>query len=85
MFKKGFSSVKISYGTAQHFPMPLNRSPRSRIGRNAGREREKLSLRWTQVDLENRTIRLEPGETKNDEARIIPVAGELLDMLLMQK
>ena len=47
--------------------------------------REKLSLRWTQVDLENRTIRLEPGETKNDEARIIPVAGELLDMLLMQK
>jgi len=49
------------------------------------RKGEILSLRWPQVDLENRTVRLEPGETKNDEPRIIPLAGELLEMLRMQK
>jgi integrase len=37
------------------------------------------------VDLENKTIRLEPDETKNDEARIIPLADELLEMLRLQK
>jgi len=49
------------------------------------RKGEILSLRWAQVDLENRTVRLEPGETKNDEARVIPLAGELLTMLRMQQ
>jgi integrase len=49
------------------------------------RKGEILQLRWLQVDLENRTVRLEPGETKNDEPRIVPLDGELLDMLRMQK
>ena len=49
------------------------------------RKGEILALRWSQVDLDNRTVRLEPGETKNDEPRIIPLAGELLEMLRMQR
>jgi integrase len=49
------------------------------------RKGEILSLQWTQVDLENKTVRLEAGETKNDEPRFIPLAGELLEMLRMQK
>ena len=49
------------------------------------RKGEILSLRWNQVDLANRTVRLEPGETKNDEPRIIPLDGELLEMLRMQR
>ena len=49
------------------------------------RKSEILLLRWSQVDFDEAVVRLEPGETKNDEARIIPLAGELLEMLRMQK
>jgi integrase len=49
------------------------------------RRGEILSLRWCQVDLHQGVVRLEPGETKNDEGRLIPLAGELLEMLQMQK
>ena len=42
-------------------------------------------MRWDQVDLLARVVRLEPGETKNDEPRTIPLTGELYEMLLHQK
>jgi integrase len=45
------------------------------------RRGEILSLEWSQVDLINRTVRLEPGTTKNREGRVIPLAGELLQIL----
>jgi integrase len=48
------------------------------------RKGEILGLRWLQVDLSNRVVRLEPGETKNDEARTIPLMGELYHMLVLQ-
>ncbi len=37
------------------------------------------------MDLNQCVVRLEPGETKNDEGRLIPFAGELLEMLRMQR
>jgi len=46
---------------------------------------EILELRWSQVDFLNGFVRLEPGTTKNEEARTIPLFGELREMLLMQK
>jgi len=49
------------------------------------RKGEILRLRWTQIDLDERVIRLEPGETKNDEARTIFMAPELYEMMIMQK
>jgi integrase len=49
------------------------------------RKGEILSLRWPQVDLSRRVVRLEPGETKNDEARTVPLMGELYEMLVLQK
>ena len=51
----------------------------------ASRKGEILKLRWEQVDLLTRVVRLEPGETKKDEAPTIPWMGELYDMLVLQK
>jgi integrase len=49
------------------------------------RKGEILGLRWPQVDLAERVIRLEPGTTKNDEARTIFMATELYKVLALQK
>jgi integrase len=49
------------------------------------RRGEILSLRWAQVDLKARIVRLNPGTTKNDQPRTIPVTGALLETLRTQK
>ncbi len=49
------------------------------------RRGEILSLRWPQVDLLERVVRLDPGTTKTREGRIIPLAGELYETLAMQR
>ena len=46
----------------------------------AWREGEILKLEWKNVDLKNRTIRLEPGTTKNDKGRTIFLNDEMLEM-----
>jgi integrase len=48
------------------------------------REGEALNLKWNQVDLEARTVHFEPGTTKNDQPRTIPLSGELLETLRTQ-
>lgn len=42
---------------------------------------EIAALRWSQVDLKNRTIRLNAGETKNDEGRVIPINKMVFEVL----
>ena len=49
------------------------------------RKGEILSLEWPQVDLLERVVRLEPGTTKNEEGRLIPLSTELYEVLAMQK
>ena len=46
---------------------------------------ELRSLRWAQVDFGAGRIRLEPGTTKNKEARTFPFTGELRALLEGQK
>jgi len=49
------------------------------------RESEILSLKWNQLDLDQHTVYLEPGSTKNGQPRTIPLTGELLEALKIQK
>ena len=48
------------------------------------RKQEILSLRWNQVDVNARTVRLEPGTTKNDKGRLLVLDGELLETIQTQ-
>ena len=48
------------------------------------RRGEIVSLRWENVDLLNRLVRLNAGETKNGEGRMIPLGDELLESLKSQ-
>jgi integrase len=45
---------------------------------------EIIKLQWNQVDLEGRTVRLEPSMTKNKEGRVIVLDGELLQVIEAQ-
>lgn len=45
------------------------------------RKSEILGLKWGQVDLREGTVRLEPGETKNNEGRTLYMEPELLEMM----
>lgn len=42
------------------------------------------SLQWEQVNLLDHQVLLDPGTTKNDEPRVVPMGGELLEVIKMQ-
>ena len=46
---------------------------------------EVLPLQWRQVDFEGGTVRLDPGTTKNGEARVFPMTTELRALLEAQR
>lgn len=46
-----------------------------------GRQAEIMGLRWNQIDFKSRAITLRAGETKNDEARTLPLVGQAFDLL----
>ncbi len=70
---------------AQRAELPEHLKPVISFAYHTGcRKGEILNLLWEQVDLLAKVVRLNPGETQNDEGRVIPLAGELLEMLVMQ-
>ena len=46
---------------------------------------EITAMRWDSVHMRDREITLHPGETKNDEARTIPLVKELFEMLSIEQ
>ena len=49
------------------------------------RAEEILSRKWSNVDLKTGVIRLRSGETKNDDGRVVPLAGPALEILKAQR
>jgi integrase len=45
------------------------------------RRGEILMLRWEQVDLKRRLLRINPGTTKNGDGRVVPLMGDLPHVL----
>lgn len=66
---------------ALHDVLPYYIKPIAMFGYKSGwRLEEILTLQWKQVDMTNQCARLESGETKNDDARVIYFDDELATM-----
>ncbi len=56
------------------------------VAYHTGARRGELTrVQWPQVDFTADRIRLNPGETKNNEPRTLPIYGEMREWLLMAK
>jgi len=82
--RKGFLEHADYQKLRQELPEYLR--PVLAIGYYTGmRLGEILRLRWRNLDLVNAEVRLDPGTTKNDEPRTIPMPSELLEMLRIER
>ena len=78
--REGFFTEEEFRAVLEHLPQHLH--PIALLGYWTGcRLGELLSLRWKQVDLKARTIRLRASETKSGYGRVIPIASEALSAL----
>ena len=78
--RKGFLEFAGFQKVRQELPEYLR--PVVTMGYYSGmRLGEILKIQWNSVDLLAGEIRLDPGTTKNDEPRTIPLIGELREML----
>jgi integrase len=82
--RKGFLEHAGYQRLRQELPEHLR--PVLAMGYHTGmRLGEILRLPPPSVDLANAEIRLDPGTTKNDDPRTIPIASELLEMLRIER
>lgn len=72
--------------TALHEALPVYLKGLVSFAYKSGwRVSEITNLKWAQVDLDNNIVRLESGETKNNEARTVYLDNELKAVFLNQK
>jgi integrase len=78
--RKGFIEYEDFLALRQELPKELR--PVLTFAYHTGwRQAEILNLKWNQVNLRDGIVRLEPGETKNDEGRTIYMDPELFAMM----
>ena len=78
--RKGFFEYEEFTVLRSELPEPLR--PMITFAYNTGcRKGETLCIEWTQVDLAAKEVRLHQDDTKNAEPRILPLFGELYEML----
>lgn len=82
--RKGFFEVEQHRAVLTHLPCYLK--PLAEVAYLTGwRKSELLKLQWRQIDFENGWLRLEAGETKNDEGRPVSLMPELRAVLEAQR
>ena len=80
--RKGFFEYEEFVVQRSELPEPLR--PVITFAYNTGcRKGETLRIEWTQVDLPAKEVRLHSDDTKNSEPRILPLFGELYEMIKM--
>jgi len=81
--RKGFIEYAAYLALVQALPSHLK--PVLQFAYATGwRKSEILNLQWNQVNLRDSIVRLEPGETKNDEGRSIYMEADLWKMMKNQ-
>lgn len=79
--RQGFITEEEFERLAGACPFPWLRALMTTAYRFGFRRSELLWLRVSQVDLENRTIRLEPGTTKNKQGRTVVMTSDVYALL----
>lgn len=80
--RKGFFEHDEFTGLRSELPEPL-RPVITFSYDTACRKGETLRIEWTQVDLAAKEVRLHQNDTKNAQPRILPLFGELYEMIKM--
>jgi integrase len=74
--RKGFFEPDAFEAVSAYLPQYLK--PVAEFAYYVGWRRSEItSLKWEQVEVQERVLRLWPGTTKNEEGRVLPLEGEL--------
>jgi integrase len=82
--RKGFFEADQLRAVLEHLPEHLTAFARTAYV-TGWRRGELLSRQWRHVDFENGWLRLEPGETKNNQGRNFPFTPDLRSVLTAQR
>jgi integrase len=78
--REGFVDHGIFVSLREHLPQYL-KDPVAFLYLSGWRVGEMRALEWRDVDLPGRVVRLRPSVSKNKDGRLLPLSGELLEIL----